>query len=112
MIIDGKYEANISCKMCRFRHPAHLSCEESKRHADEARELLQSREGSGNEYYETFFMTLSKGALQGLETALRQAAENEWDDKVQQALTVHANEIRARIQHIDAGDLQAPGSFA
>lgn len=65
-----------------------------------------------NPYYETFFLTLSKGALAGLEKALRQAAEEEWDDSVQQELTVHANEIRARIQHIDAGDLQAPGSFA
>lgn len=29
MFIDGKWEDNISCALCYFRHPARLTCEEA-----------------------------------------------------------------------------------
>lgn len=33
MIINGKSIANISCRMCRFRHPPDLTCAEAALHA-------------------------------------------------------------------------------
>lgn len=74
--------------------------------------IAMGLERDSNAYYETFFVTLSRQALACTEAGLRHTVENEWDDKVAQELEVLANQIRARIQHIDAGDLQAPGSFA
>lgn len=29
MIVDGKHFPNITCPVCRFRHPAHLTCAEA-----------------------------------------------------------------------------------
>lgn len=34
MTIDGKYQPNITCPFCRFRHPALISCADAKRIAE------------------------------------------------------------------------------
>jgi hypothetical protein len=38
MIVDGKHLPNITCAVCRFRHPATLSCAEAARIAQDAAE--------------------------------------------------------------------------
>src|SRR5260370_542609 len=37
MIINVKMEANISCKLCRFRHPASITCAQAAVHAAQGR---------------------------------------------------------------------------
>lgn len=89
--------------------------ERAKRSIEEwppAVRIAMGLERSHNHYYETFFVTLSRNALAEVETGLRNVVLESWDDAVRQEVEVLANKIRARIQHIDAGDLQAPGSFA
>jgi hypothetical protein len=41
---------NITCKQCRFRHPANRTCEEAKRLAEEARALRKAQEPEPVEY--------------------------------------------------------------
>ena len=35
MLINGEWLENISCKKCHNRHPAEITCKESKKIADE-----------------------------------------------------------------------------
>jgi len=36
MIVDGKYECNITCSLCKHRHPARLTCREAQLIAENA----------------------------------------------------------------------------
>lgn len=57
--------------------------------------------------YETWAITLTPKALERLEPAIRQAAEEEWEDEqVQTELMNHANDIHSRLQRIARGDVQ------
>jgi hypothetical protein len=57
--------------------------------------------------HETFEISLRPLTLERLEPLILKAAEAEWeDDAVQRELFDLANEIRARLQHIAAGDVQ------
>lgn len=48
MIIDGEYVPNISCKRCRFRHPAAMTCEEANAYVEaEGRKTYPTRARNG-----------------------------------------------------------------
>lgn len=46
-MIDGKYVPNIHCRRCTYRHPANLTCEEAKMHAEKERLRRQVCTGCG-----------------------------------------------------------------
>lgn len=33
MLINGEWEPNVTCQKCRYRHPAGLTCKESREYA-------------------------------------------------------------------------------
>lgn len=44
MMINGKWEENISCRVCGHRHPASLSCKEARMYAEYDRAVREARE--------------------------------------------------------------------
>lgn len=58
-------------------------------------------------YVETWTISLRPVALARLEPVLLKLAEDEWEDEsVQSELYDLANDVRARLQRIQKGDLQ------
>jgi hypothetical protein len=57
-------------------------------------------------YYENFDISVTPKVLEVLEPLYRAAAEDEFDEQVARELTELANECRARLQQIAAGNRQ------
>jgi hypothetical protein len=58
MIINGKWYDNITCKSCKARHPAHISCDEAKQIAEQqkvARDKLNIEISNKNQAFDEWF---------------------------------------------------------
>lgn len=119
MNVNGKWFENITCKKCRNRHPAELSCEESKKIADEMKlereqckaKWEQKTEMNANEQFDFYnpdsmYYANSKHYIAQLEAMSRQQqAEME---ELKAAVRSFFNDYLDQREESDSGRVFAP----
>jgi len=81
MMVNGKWLENISCKTCRYRHPAELSC-------SEAADIAQAERNKARNTYEP---------ADPFEQALRQINSAMAWDEAQSAIIFALEYIKERM---------------